>query len=307
MTFLRFGSRLHAPRLRRFVGAGPDLTGASVAENISVSILGLLLCFSLAGAVVEHTLRVSPPRQDTLTITREGTELTGVLRLNGVDLPLTNVSESNGFVSFSTGFPLNDGKGPGDRPMNGRAPQSTFDAPAAQPTLDPREPENPSISNRVQASTRPMNLTDAQLSRGSVPPNSQNSSALPVGRIYGERNTNSRYILRIHRPVQLTVSGPRNRILLQRPLQPGDSYRVPNLPIIMITTPDAGAVEVNLDGTSLGFLGADGTSARRLPLRRFVASQPESERAASVKTETAEAKAAWEAFDRAFQASNAAK
>jgi hypothetical protein len=304
----RFGSSFYARRPRRFVGAGTaNPTGASVAEKIPLTILGFLLCFSLAGAVVEHTLRVSPPGQDTLTITREGTALTGVLRLNGVDLPLTNVRESNGFVSFSTAFPLDEGKGPGDRPVSGRSPQSTFDVPAAQPTLDPRVPESRSTPNRVQASTRPMNPSAPQLSRSPVPPNQQSSAAVTAGRIYGERNTNSRYILRIRRPVQLTVSGPRNRILLQRPLQPGDSYRVPNLPTIMVTTPDAGAVEVTLDGTFVGFLGADGTSARRLPLRQFVAAHPESEPAASMKTEKAEAKAAWEAFDRAFQASNAAQ
>lgn len=70
-------------------------------------IVGSLLLFSLAGVIIEKTFSgASPQGQDTVIITRNGNVLSGVMRLNGTDIPLTDVRESNGFLSFTTTFPV---------------------------------------------------------------------------------------------------------------------------------------------------------------------------------------------------------
>jgi len=93
-------------------------------------------------------------------------------------------------------------------------------------------------------------------------------SVLPDGKVYGTENKNSRLTLRIHRKTKVAVMGRRDKLLLLRKLEPGDSYRAPNLPDLTVTTADAGAVEVMFNGTSLGFIGEDGEAAIHVPLKR---------------------------------------
>ncbi len=64
----------------------------------------------------------------------------------------------------------------------------------------------------------------------------------------------------------MLVQGPNNTPLLNRLLQPGDSYLVPNMSGATLSTPDAGAVELILDGGSLGYAGKDGVVAEGLSL-----------------------------------------
>ncbi len=89
---------------------------------------------------------------------------------------------------------------------------------------------------------------------------------LPEGQRLGLQNTGSRITLRAHREVRVDVMGPGNRTFLGRILRPGDTYRVPNFPGIVLTAPDAGALEVLVDGASMGYAGKDGAVAERLPL-----------------------------------------
>jgi cytoskeleton protein RodZ len=72
--------------------------------------------------------------------------------------------------------------------------------------------------------------------------------------------------LRVHRPTHVAVRGARNRAFIDRALVPGDTYRVPNLVGLRLTATDAGAVEVILDGSSVGFVGQDGSAASALSL-----------------------------------------
>lgn len=92
------------------------------------------------------------------------------------------------------------------------------------------------------------------------------AASLPPGRAYGTRNSDSRVTLRVHMPIRVTVQGADNMIFISRELSPGDRYQTPNLVGLRISTPDSGAVEVILDGTSLGFLGASGANAEDLSL-----------------------------------------
>ena len=90
--------------------------------------------------------------------------------------------------------------------------------------------------------------------------------ALPLGRTYGVQNTTSRITLRVHRQSLVRVQGANSRMFINRTLQPGDTYLVPNIAGLRLSAPDSGAVELILDGNSLGFAGANGVIANGLPL-----------------------------------------
>jgi cytoskeleton protein RodZ len=92
------------------------------------------------------------------------------------------------------------------------------------------------------------------------------AAPLPPGQTYGAQNTNSRITLRVHRQSQVTVAGANNRVFISRTLQPGDRYIVPNLAGLRLSAPDSGAVELIVDGTSVGFAGDNGVVANGMPL-----------------------------------------
>lgn len=88
---------------------------------------------------------------------------------------------------------------------------------------------------------------------------------LPQGRRYGVQNSNARITLRVHRQSVVTVRGADNRLFINRILQPGDTYLVPNIAGLRLRALDGGAVELLLDGSSVGFVGQSGV-ASDLPL-----------------------------------------
>jgi cytoskeleton protein RodZ len=92
------------------------------------------------------------------------------------------------------------------------------------------------------------------------------AAPLPEGRAYGTGNANSRVTLRAHQATKLLVQGADNTVFINRTLAPGDLYQTPNLVGLKVSTPDAGAFEVILDGMSLGFLGGRGVIANGLSL-----------------------------------------
>ena len=92
------------------------------------------------------------------------------------------------------------------------------------------------------------------------------AAPLPPGQRYGAQNAGSRLTLLAHRPTRVLIQGPNNTLLLNRLLQVGDSYLVPNMSGVTLSTPDGGAVELILDGGSLGYAGKDGVVAEGLSL-----------------------------------------
>jgi cytoskeleton protein RodZ len=80
-------------------------------------------------------------------------------------------------------------------------------------------------------------------------------AALPPGQSYGAQNRNPRVILRVHVATRILVQGPRKAVFINRTLKPGDTYHVPNMVGLTLTTPNGGAVELDLDGQAMGFAG----------------------------------------------------
>lgn len=105
------------------------------------------------------------------------------------------------------------------------------------------------------------------LAEQNSPQSSQSAEAeLPTGQIYGTRNVNSRLTLRIHERTNVRVVGADDTLFINRTLSPGDLYKTPDIAGVTISTADSGAVELILDGTSLGFLDSNGAAANALSL-----------------------------------------
>ena len=92
------------------------------------------------------------------------------------------------------------------------------------------------------------------------------SAELPVGQVYGTRNLNSRLSLRIHEATRVRVVGADDTLFINRTLSRGDVYQTPNVEGMTLSTANSEAVELVLDGNSLGFLDTSGGAADAVSL-----------------------------------------
>jgi cytoskeleton protein RodZ len=97
-----------------------------------------------------------------------------------------------------------------------------------------------------------------------VPPATE--APLPPGQVYGKNNAGVRVVLRVHQPARVLVQGEDGMVYINRTLQPGDTYQVPNVVGLTLTTTNAKAVEVDLDGQAMGYAGKDTGMAEALSL-----------------------------------------
>jgi cytoskeleton protein RodZ len=86
------------------------------------------------------------------------------------------------------------------------------------------------------------------------------------GQRYGLANVGARVVLKAHKAVYVSVKGADGTVYLGRMLQPGDSYRVPDGRGLILGTADASAVELVLDGTSVGAVGSVAKPAQGVSL-----------------------------------------
>ena len=132
-------------------------------------------------------------------------------------------------------------------------------APAAQPP-DAAELSGPPAP--AVAIPAPASATTAVPTPAPAPP----PEVLPKGIVYGSVNKTSRITLLAHKATRVTVVGANSRIFLDRALQPGDSYLVPNILGLTLTALDGSAVELILDGGSLGYAAKDGMPVKGVSL-----------------------------------------
>lgn len=91
-------------------------------------------------------------------------------------------------------------------------------------------------------------------------------AALPQGQVYGVQNKNARVILHARAVTHVLVEGPGGKVFINRVLHPGDTYRVPDLVGLSLTTPDGGTVLLELDGQDMGVAGHTGQLTDALSL-----------------------------------------
>lgn len=138
------------------------------------------------------------------------------------------------------------------------AAQAGLPPPPAQP------PSAPAVNGGAQP-VPPVGPAAPAVPAAATAPAAAAAAPLPDGRVYGAENR-SRITLRAHKPTRVTVLGPNNRLYLDRQFQPGDSYLVPDSLGLTVSSSDGGALEMILDGSSVGYAGNDGTASNGLSL-----------------------------------------
>lgn len=122
--------------------------------------------------------------------------------------------------------------------------------PAALPPPPAASPP-PASTDASATPGQPAAATSVATAPGAAPA----AAPLPAGTVYGQQNRNARVILRVHVATRILVQGPDGLVYLNRTLNPGDTFMVPNRVGVTLTTTNASAVEVDLDGQSMGFAG----------------------------------------------------
>jgi cytoskeleton protein RodZ len=141
------------------------------------------------------------------------------------------------------------------------APDGTASANAAVPGQAP-------VAGQTPATTQPG--TPGQ-QPAAVPPQAVVAPPLPRGQVYGATNKGARVVLRARDSVRILVLGRigtdgRPVVYQNRLLKAGDSYRVPNIPGVTLTTSNAGAIQVELDGSVAGVAGKSQETAELISL-----------------------------------------
>ena len=146
------------------------------------------------------------------------------------------------------------------------ATPTTQAAPGATP---PSTNPNQSASNTPPAAGQAATPSpDGSTQTASNPPEAAASAdaQLPPGHVYGAKNANVRVVLRAHSPTRVLIQGGDGTVFLNKMLQPGDSYNVPNKVGLTLTTPNGSAVAVELDGQLMGYAGEGSQMTEALSL-----------------------------------------
>ncbi len=162
-----------------------------------------------------------------------------------------------------------------NEPVTAAPPQMMASRPAvaAPPIRQPSEPivvQQPLLAPPGDAGALPPAQTSS-LPQAAVTDTAQLQSSgvsepLPRGQVFGEHNRNARVVLRMRQAARILVQGPDGMVFINRALKAGDAYQVPNLVGATLTTANAGAVELDLDGVTIGPAGRNNETAEALSL-----------------------------------------
>jgi cytoskeleton protein RodZ len=138
-------------------------------------------------------------------------------------------------------------------------------APAQHSAAPPASADNP------LASQMPSPSADKSVAAQSTATPSPALTATPASvpgpaTVYGQNNRKARVVLKAKADTHILVRGKNGTVFINRSLKAGDSYLVPNLVGLTLSTSNAGAIEMDLDGQSMGTAGGDQQSADDVPL-----------------------------------------
>ena len=91
-------------------------------------------------------------------------------------------------------------------------------------------------------------------------------AALPAGQVYGAQNKDARVVLHAKETTRILVEATDGTVYINRTLHPGDSYRVPDRVGLTLTTPNGGAIALELDGQLMGSAGKGSQMTEALSL-----------------------------------------
>ena len=79
-------------------------------------------------------------------------------------------------------------------------------------------------------------------------------------------NTNARVVLRVTQPTRILVQTEDGRAFINKELEPGDIYQVPNMRGLALTAEHGNAVQIVINGKSVGTAGQTADPTAALPL-----------------------------------------
>ena len=146
-------------------------------------------------------------------------------------------------------------------------------APAAAqaPAATKTGPSSPAPANSASVTPAQQKASASPLNGGSATPSPAVPMARPAsaqdkvpaatGQVFGAQNKNSRVVLHASSDTHIIVRGQDGMVYINRTLKAGETYRVPNVPGLSLTSTNAGAVQFELDGQMMGRAGADQETA----------------------------------------------
>ena len=134
-------------------------------------------------------------------------------------------------------------------------------APQAQP---PAAPETVTAAVVPAAPVIPIAPSGSEASSPSVP--SPGTERVNEPQVFGVGNWNARVVLTARADVWVQVSTADGRALLSRILRQGDKYLVPSQGEVLLTTGNAGALAITVDGKSVPPIGPAGAVRREVLL-----------------------------------------
>ena len=156
------------------------------------------------------------------------------------------------------------------------APPATSDQTAVpSPAIDNSAaaepaPTAPATADNASPSATPSPAQTNSALAGQVPAAPAEASAAAAdaagATVYGKNNLNPRVVLKAKGDTHITVRAANGTVYINRNLKAGDTYQLPNATGLMLSTTNAGAVEMDLDGQAIGVAGSVDQSAENIPL-----------------------------------------
>ncbi len=143
-----------------------------------------------------------------------------------------------------------------------QAPAAAAEQAAAM--VEPAPPSPPPAVPQNRAQTAPQSASAG--AAASAVTATQPTGAGRVPQIFGAGNWNARVVVQARADAWVQVTTETGDLLLTRVLRQGDKFLAPPRDDIVLTTGNAGALEIFVDGNRLPSIGAIGEVARNLPL-----------------------------------------
>jgi cytoskeleton protein RodZ len=128
----------------------------------------------------------------------------------------------------------------------------------------------PPAASATPPQASPAAANTAAAAQPSAIPSPAQAEASPsptaAGTVFGKNNRNPRVVLKAKGDTHVMVRGQNGVVYINRDLKTGDSYQLPNAVGLTLSTTNAGAVEMDLDGQVMGVAGGDQQSADDVPL-----------------------------------------
>lgn len=144
-------------------------------------------------------------------------------------------------------------------PVTSNVPTATVAEAAEQQVTAPDTPQPATETPENYPQDRLDTATAGQFQTADTPEN-------PLPRTFGVENTDARVVVRATEESWVEVKATDEKPVLSRVLKPGDVYMAPNAPDLILTTGNAGGLEIRVDGKEIKALGGAGTILREVPL-----------------------------------------